>query len=152
MSFGLMSAIRLTWFSWVGSGLEPPRAAVTGSLLGGIATSLMITPSTTYSGSAGELIEVTPRRRTWTPPPGAPELVWMSAPASLPWSCCSMLGVGTFSRSSALMVATAFGRFRRSMPVNCPVTTTSSSFTGSRASATSTTAAGPAGTATSARR
>ena len=49
-----------------------------------------------------------------------------------------MLGVGTFSRSSALMVATAFGRFRRSMPVNWPVTTTSSSFTGSRASATST--------------
>jgi hypothetical protein len=28
-----------------------------------------------YSGSAGALIEVTPRSRTCTPPPGAPEFV-----------------------------------------------------------------------------
>ena len=73
MSLGFKSAIRLTCASWLSEGFDPPDAAVTAFWLDGIATSLTITPSTTYKGSAVALMDVTPRSRTWRPPPGAPE-------------------------------------------------------------------------------
>ena len=89
-----------------------------------IATSLTITPSTTYSGCALPRIEEMPRMRTRFPPPGAPVLVEICAPAILPWNACSMLCVETLVTSSALTPATEFGKLRRAMPVACPVITT----------------------------
>jgi len=84
MSLGFRSAMRFTRASWSSDGFEPPDAAVTAFWLDAIATSLTITPSTTYNGSAVALIDVTPRSRTCNPPPGAPEFCWMSAPATFP--------------------------------------------------------------------
>lgn len=73
------------------------------------------------------MIDVTPRICTCVPPPGAPELVWMFAPATLPCIACSTLWAGTASMASARMVEMAFARFRRSTPVAWPVITISSS-------------------------
>jgi len=42
-----MSAMRLTWLSWVGLGLDPPVDAVTAKMPEAIATSLTSTPSMT---------------------------------------------------------------------------------------------------------
>ena len=63
------------------------------------------------------MIDVTPRSRTTSPPPGAPEFCVIMAPASLPWSDCSTLAVGALTSASELTVATALARFFRSMPV-----------------------------------
>src|SRR5690242_17445923 len=89
MSLGLMSAMRLTWLSWVGFGLEPPTDSVTAYMPEAMATSLTSTPSMTYSGAVEPLMVDTPRRRSWMPPPGAPEFCWMLAPAILPDSAWS---------------------------------------------------------------
>src|SRR2546426_510952 len=85
-------------------------------------TSLKITPSTTYRGVYAPMIDVTPRRVTRAPPPGAPEFVEMSAPASFPCRDCSTVAVGTLTSCSAVTVETAFARFFFSMPVAWPVT------------------------------
>jgi hypothetical protein len=44
-----------------------------------------ITPSITYSGSAPPRIELVPRSRMLTPPPGCPEFSEITAPTSFPW-------------------------------------------------------------------
>src|SRR5207302_72166 len=93
---------------------------VTTCWLFGIATSLMMTPSTTYSGEDNPLSVDTPRSFTWMPPPGAPEFCWIAAPGTLPWIALSTLGAGTRLRSPAPTVATAFGANRFSTPVACP--------------------------------
>ena len=59
----------------------------------------------------------TPRRLTWMPPPGAPELAWMVAPGILPCSALSIVAVGARVSSPALTVETALGRFRCWTPV-----------------------------------
>jgi hypothetical protein len=71
------------------------------------------------------------------PPPGAPELAWIRAPGILPCSALSRVPVGARVSSLPLTVATALGRFCRSMPVDCPLTTTSSSLKTSGSRATS---------------
>ena len=65
-----------------------------------------------------------PRMRTRLPPPGAPVLVEICAPATFPCSACSMLCADTFASCSAFTLATEFGRLRRAMPVAWPVITT----------------------------
>ncbi len=74
MSFGLMSAMRLTPLSWLEE-FEPAAddAARIAFVPGWMTSFETMTPSTTYSGSDAALIDVTPRRRTCMPPPGAPE-------------------------------------------------------------------------------
>jgi hypothetical protein len=48
-----------------------------------------MTPSTTISGSDAPRMVLMPRIWICAPPPGAPELVWMLAPATLPCSALS---------------------------------------------------------------
>ncbi len=127
MSFGFRSAMRFTGASWL-EALEPPEARVTAFAPDGIATLLTITPSITYSGSEAPLIEETPRRLSCTPPPGAPELAVMFAPAIFPCSALSTLSEGVRFSSSLVMVATAFARLRRATVVAWPVTTIPSRF------------------------
>ncbi len=127
--------MRLVGLSWL-RGLPPALAAVTASAPLGIWELATTIPSTTKSGSAPALIVDTPRRLTWMPPPGAPEFSWMRAPGIFPCNADSSVPVGARVSSSAPTVATALGRFCRSMPVDCPVTTTSSSLKGSGSRAT----------------
>ena len=75
--------MRFTWFCCSGDGFEPEFDRVTTCWLLGIATSLMMTPSTTYSGADRPFSVDTPRSFTWIPPPGAPEFCWMAAPGTL---------------------------------------------------------------------
>ncbi len=84
------------------------------------------------------MIVETPRSRTCTPPPGAPEFVSIIAPAILPCTIFSIVSDGTRSSSAAFTVATAFARLRRDTLVACPVTTISSSASTSTSSRTST--------------
>ena len=130
--------MRFTWFCCSGDGFEPVFDCVTTCWLFGIATSLMMTPSTTYSGEDNPLSVDTPRSFTWMPPPGAPEFCWIAAPGTLPWIALSTLGAGTRLRSPAPTVATAFGANRFSTPVACPVITTASRLktSGSRVAST----------------
>src|SRR2546421_8159710 len=93
--------MRFTWFCCSGDGFEPVFDCVTTCWLFGIATSLMMTPSTTYSGEDNPLSVDTPRSFTWMPPPGAPEFCWIAAPGTLPWIAVSTLGAGTRLRSPA---------------------------------------------------
>ncbi len=81
-------------------------------------------------------MDVTPRIRTWTPPPGAPEFVEITAPGTFPCNACSTLCDDTRLTSSALTIATALARLRFSIVVACPVITTWSSWSGSSARAT----------------
>src|SRR6266545_1383902 len=76
--------MRFTWFCCSGDGFEPWFDSVTTSWLLLIATSLMMTPSTTYSGADRPLRVDTPRSFTWMPPPGAPEFCWIAAQISGP--------------------------------------------------------------------
>ena len=76
-----------------------------------IAALLMTSPSTTMTGSTPPLMVETPRRLICAPPPGAPEFDWMRAPAILPWSALSIVGVGARWRSCAVTTLTAWGRF-----------------------------------------
>ena len=69
----------------------------------------------------------------------------MRAPGILPCSALSSVPVGARVSSLALTVATALGRFCRSMPVDWPVTTTSSSLKMSGSSASVAAVAWPAG-------
>src|SRR2546422_11697923 len=75
MSNGFRSAIRFTWPCCNGDVFEPLFDIVTTCWLLGIAASLTITPSTTYRGDWAPNTDVTPRKATCTPPPGAPEFV-----------------------------------------------------------------------------
>ena len=109
-----MRLVGLSWFR----GLPPAWAWVTASAPFGIASLLITTPSTTNSGSLPATMVETPRRFTCMPPPGAPEFAWISAPGILPWSALSSVPVGARVSSLPLTVATAFGRFCRSMPVD----------------------------------
>src|SRR5438132_14058892 len=104
--------MRFTWFCWRGEGLEPEFDSVTTCWLLVIATSLMMTPSTTYNGEESPLRVDTPRSFTWIPPPGAPEFCWITAPGTLHWIALSTLGTGTRLRSPAPAIATAFGAKR----------------------------------------
>ncbi len=128
-----MRFVGLSWFR----GLPPHWAQLTAFWPLGIASLLTTIPSTTNSGSVPALMVETPRRLTWMPPPGAPEFDWISAPGIFPCSADSSVPVGARVSSSALTVATALGRFCRSIPVDWPVTTSSSSLNGSVSSTTS---------------
>lgn len=92
----------------------------------GIEALLTIMPSTTKSGSGLALIDETPRRRTCVPPPGAPSLRWMLAPATLPCRACSTVCAGTSLSSSPWTVAIETARCLRSVLDARPVTTISS--------------------------
>src|SRR6266496_6683991 len=116
MSYGFKSAMRFTWPCWSGDGFDPWFDCVTTSWLLGMATSLMITPYTTYNGADRPFKVDTPRSFTWMPPPGAPEFCWMTAPGTLPWIDSSTLGAGTRLSSAAGTDATAFGDERRTTP------------------------------------
>ncbi len=70
--------------------------------------------------------------RTRFPPPGAPVLVEICAPATFPCSAWSTDGDDTFATCSALTLATEFGRLRREIPVAWPLMTTWSSLSASR--------------------
>ena len=59
-----------------------------------------MTPSTTMSGSDAPITVLMPRIWICAPLPGAPELVWMFAPAILPWSALSTEVAGTVVTSS----------------------------------------------------
>ena len=98
--------MRLTGLSWF-RGLPPHWAQLTALAPLGIATLLTTIPSTTYSGSTLPMMVETPRRLSWMPPPGAPELAWISAPGILPWSALSSVWVGR-----ARQLARADGRHR----------------------------------------
>ena len=136
MSFGLMSAIRLTPLSWLVA-FDVFRFALVRALVPGwIASLLTMTPSMTYSGSDEPNTEVTPRRRTWLPPPGAPEFAMTCAPAIRPDSALSTDGDGTLAIWSAVTCATSFAAFCRAMLVAAPVMTCASSCRTSRTSAT----------------
>ncbi len=83
MSSGLMSAMRLMPLScWLGApdaawpvDVVPPPDWLIAFSSAFTVSLFTITPSTTYSGSAFPLIEVTPRTWIWRPPPGAPPLL-----------------------------------------------------------------------------
>jgi lipoyl(octanoyl) transferase len=135
-SFGLMSAMRLAPLSWLLALLDP-RAADEMALVPGCTTSLLtITPSITYSGSALPNTDVMPRRRTWFPPPGAPEFWTTCAPAIRPASAFSTLGAATCVSCSPETCATSLAALRRDTEVAAPVTTSVSRRSTSRARAT----------------
>src|SRR4051812_49389173 len=110
MSFGLRSAMRLTGLSWFDV-LPPAAAAVIALAPDGIATLETITPSTTYSGDDWPLIVEMPRRRSWAPPPGAPELYCRFAPEILPCIAVSRVGAETRLRSAPSMTEAPLARF-----------------------------------------
>jgi hypothetical protein len=133
MSFGFRSAMRLTPLSCVDA-FEPAAAPRTAFDPGWMASLLMITPSTMMSGSELPRIVLAPRMRNCAPPPGAPEFVAMFAPAILPWSAFSTVGVGARFSCSADTCATSFAALRRLIVVAAPVTTCVSSCRTSRLS------------------
>ena len=138
ISFGFRSAMRLSGFSWVMAEMADPAARVTLFVPEPIATSLTMTPSTTYSGCAEPRIDEMPRMRMRLPPPGAPVDCEICAPAILPWKAFSIDCVETFVTSSALTLATEVARLRREIPVAWPVITIWSSLSASRLSTIST--------------
>ncbi len=87
----------------------------------------MITPSTMISGSAPPMIELVPRSRTETPPPGLPVLLVISAPETFPWSAWSTVTAGVASSWVSLTLVMAFPMARRAVGAVVPVTTSSSS-------------------------
>jgi len=88
---------------------------------------LTTTPSTTYNGDEFALMEVMPRSWICDPPPGAPELVVMIAPGSLPCSAFSIIGVGAFTICSADSEDTDCAALALETDVAAPVMTTRSS-------------------------
>ena len=72
-----------------------------------------------------------PRIVTCMPPPGAPLFAVMTAPGIFPWSAFSTFGCGTRLISAFEMTVTALAAFLLDTLVPCPVTTTSSSSSGS---------------------
>jgi len=78
----------------------------------------------------------TPRRRICIPPPGAPELDWMLAPATLPCTAWSTVATGVRVSASVFTVATELARFLRATSLARPTTTISSTKLGSRAMVT----------------
>jgi hypothetical protein len=147
MSLGFMSAARLTTLSC--TEYRAVRVPAPLTTLAPPATELLAstTPSTTYSGSELPMSDETPRMRICAPPPGAPELVEMLAPAILPWSAFSTVCAGARCSSCAETTATALAAFWRRTEVVCPVTTSPSRLRMSWSSATLT-AVCPAGTTT----
>ena len=75
-------------------------------------------------------MEVTPRIRTCRPPPGAPELAVITAPATFPCSAFSTVWLCVRVSCSPPMDWTSFARFRRKTLVAWPVTTSSLSCSG----------------------
>src|SRR5689334_24956178 len=114
MSLGLRSARRLTGLSWFDA-LPPAAAAVIALAPDGTATFDTMTPSTTYSGDDWPLMVETPRRRSWAPPPGAPELYWRLAPEILPCIAVSRVGAETRLRSASLMTDAPLARLLLTM-------------------------------------
>ena len=135
MSSGLRSAIRLTAFPWVVVNRPSGKAPVIVLTPGCVAASLMMRPSTTYSGELLPMMDVTPRRLMLAPPPGAGELLRIMAPGIFPCSDCSKLAFETLTRSSATSRATELAWLRRATPVARPVTTISSRRKASRSRA-----------------
>ena len=64
------------------------------------------TPSTTYSGSLLALIDVPPRTRICTPPPGSPLFVTICTPVTRPWTSWFAFVMTPLLASSALTCAT----------------------------------------------
>mgnify|MGYP006140148895 CR=1 FL=1 len=64
--------------------------------------------------------------RSCMPPPGAPELLWMLAPATLPCSAWSTVEAGARLRSSVLTEATELATCLRASSLARPTTTISS--------------------------
>jgi len=126
MSSGWKSAMRLTTESWFKEGFEPAFDLVTAEMPEGIATLLTSIPSSTKSGSAWPLIEEMPRSRTCTPPPGAPSLRWILAPATLPCSAWSTVSAETSLKSSSFTLAIETGTFFLLISEARPDTTISS--------------------------
>ncbi len=124
MSSGLRSARRLTALSWL-EAFWPPDADVIALASEAMAASLTICPSMTNSGEADALIEEMPRSCTCTPPPGAPELEEIVAPATLPASALSTVSCGTSLSCSLLTVEIALAAFCCEICVALPVTTSS---------------------------
>ncbi len=126
MSAGLRSAMRLVGWSWL---VEMPvaLAPVREFMPVPICELLTSTPSITYRGLALALIEVTPRSCTCEPPPGAPELVEMTAPGILPWSAFSIVGVGALLSCSPLTCAIELAALALDTLVVVPVMTCVSS-------------------------